>query len=189
MTRAASELRPIPGPEDPPARWTAVALPSYRHVPGLTPHPVNHPRGHSHGAGSPVAPPRGADLPDGWRRCEAYLLGVDLFNRAYFWEAHEAWEEVWHAAGHRSLPGRMAQGQIQVAAALLKRHMEVPAGARRLFEKAGRRFDAVERWLRSGGGRDSVYMGVDLPAWRDGIARYLEAEAAPFPFLRLVGPG
>ena len=27
-----------------------------------------------------------------------FLHGCDLFDRRYYWEAHEMWEEIWHAA-------------------------------------------------------------------------------------------
>ncbi|MET2831203.1 DUF309 domain-containing protein [Mesorhizobium shangrilense] len=28
----------------------------------------------------------------------AFRWGSDLFNHGYYWEAHEAWEPLWHAA-------------------------------------------------------------------------------------------
>ncbi|KQZ46730.1 hypothetical protein ASD54_21595 [Rhizobium sp. Root149] len=28
---------------------------------------------------------------------EEFLWGCDLFNHGYYWEAHEAWEGLWHA--------------------------------------------------------------------------------------------
>ncbi|TGQ49534.1 DUF309 domain-containing protein, partial [Mesorhizobium sp. M1C.F.Ca.ET.210.01.1.1] len=27
-----------------------------------------------------------------------FRWGIDLFNHGYYWEAHEAWEPLWHAA-------------------------------------------------------------------------------------------
>ncbi len=29
--------------------------------------------------------------------------GVDLFNHGYYWESHEEWESLWHAAGRRGV--------------------------------------------------------------------------------------
>lgn len=41
--------------------------------------------------------------------------GIDLFNRREYWEAHEAWEEVWQACPEESRI--FFQGIIQAAAA------------------------------------------------------------------------
>src|SRR5688572_29964828 len=65
------------------------SLPSYRFVPGLHPHPIRNPQGHSYGTARAQVHP--SWTPEGWPTLEAYLHGVDLFNRFYFWEAHEAW--------------------------------------------------------------------------------------------------
>jgi hypothetical protein len=40
-----------------------------------------------------------AFTPEDWRSCDLYLYGIDLFNHGYWWEAHEALEDVWLAAG------------------------------------------------------------------------------------------
>lgn len=46
-----------------------------------------------------------------------YLEGIDLFNDQKYWEAHEAWEEIWREAkGEEKL---FYQALIQAAAALL----------------------------------------------------------------------
>ena len=58
-----------------------------------------------------------------------WLYGVDLFNRFYFWEAHEAWEGLWAVAERHGAPSLLLQGLIQIAAALLKTHMGALAGA------------------------------------------------------------
>jgi len=121
-------------------------------------------------------------LPEAWSDCGEYRFGVDLFNRAFLWEAHEAWEVVWIGAGKQSVPARFVQGLIQVAAALLRAHVGTPAGARTLLIKATRRFESVERRLQSTGG--TRYMGVDLAAWRPSVWRYLES-GGDYPFLRL----
>ncbi len=46
---------------------------------------------------------------------EEYLAGIARFNAGEFWEAHEAWEEIWIAEGGDLRP--FYQGLIQVAAA------------------------------------------------------------------------
>jgi predicted metal-dependent hydrolase len=46
-----------------------------------------------------------------------YLAGIELFNARKYYEAHEAWEDIWRVSqGERKL---YLQGLIQAAAALL----------------------------------------------------------------------
>ena len=169
-------------------RFTSRPLPAYRHVPGLTPHPVNHPAGHSYGAAEIPIPPGSLELPEHWHDCEAYLYGVDLFNQAYFWEAHEAWEAIWHAVGHESIPGRFIQSLIQTSAALLKRHMEIDKGANRLLTKAFAKLDLVEDWMTETGRRSGAYMGLNVPPWRIRVRSFLDRRTSKFPFIRLESP-
>jgi len=51
-------------------------------------------------------------MPPPW---DALARGADLFNRALYWEAHEAWEELWLEL--EDAPKLFVQGLIQVAAA------------------------------------------------------------------------
>lgn len=174
---------PLAAPPDPPPRGTDVALPPYRHVPGLTPHPVKHPAGHLHGVPAPVGPTGCTSLPESWRDCTAYLYGADLFNHAYLWEAHEAWEAAWNAAGHETLPGLFLQGLVQVAAALLQHHRRILRGAAANLAKAERRLDEVQRAAPPG-----PYMGLDLAPWRAAVHDFLHGPDAPYPFVRLELP-
>jgi predicted metal-dependent hydrolase len=124
-------------------------FPPYQYVPGMNPHPVRDPRGHSH-EGSPPAPIRTPWEPSAWRELTDWLWGVDLFNGFFFWEAHEAWERLWIAQPRRSAPSLVLQGLIQLAAALLKLRTGSVAAAGRL-SKAGleklARAAATARWL------------------------------------------
>ena len=173
--------KPLEAPLGPPVRLTPVALPSYRYVPGVTPHPVTDPMGHSHGVREEVADLTGRVLPDDWRRVEEYLLGVDLFNRAFFWEAHESWEAVWHAAGKESVPGRFLQGMIQVSAALLQRHCGRLRGAGNLLAKAEDNLGPASIWMAEY--RAPTYMGVDLADWLPRVRGFIEGSSDDFPFL------
>ena len=130
--------------------------PRHAYVPGGAPHPTADPAGHSFGLPEPEA--SGLD-PARWRDNEAYLFGVDLFNRGYYWEAHEAWESVWHACNRTTAPGLFVQGLIQIAAALLRWHMGTERGAQKLYAE-GR--DKLE-WVRGEVGCD--WMGIDLDGW------------------------
>jgi hypothetical protein len=139
-----SSPRPIPRfvPEEP--------LPPYTHVPGVTPHPVSDPRGHSHGitAERPAAPD-----PQRWQSCRAYLRGVDLFNHGYFWEAHEVWEGLWHACGRTGVTADFFKGLIKLAAAGVKHLAGNPRGVR---SHACR---AAELWRRAG---HDLFLGLRL---------------------------
>ncbi|RKZ12896.1 hypothetical protein DRQ50_11275 [bacterium] len=114
-------------------RYTDRDLPAYRHVPGRTPHPTRDPEGHSYGMSEDTLP----DLNTAdWRECDHYLYGIDLFNAGYWWEAHEALEGLWHAAGVGTPASHVLQAVIQCAAAHLKTFTDRPNGARRLLEHA-----------------------------------------------------
>ena len=69
-----------------------------------------------------------------------FRQGIDLFNQGRFFEAHEAWEEIWRSTTPE--PKDLFQGLIQVAAALhqfLDLHRnEAP---RRTLAKARRRLE------------------------------------------------
>lgn len=63
-----------------------------------------------------------------------FVRGVDLFNARKFWEAHEAWEELWLAA--ESDVVQFLQGLIQLAAAYHHVQRGTLPGAVRLFDAA-----------------------------------------------------
>jgi predicted metal-dependent hydrolase len=74
-----------------------------------------------------------------------FLAGVAHFNAHEFWEAHEAWETIWLAAG--SDVEQFLQGLIQLAAAYHHVKRGTHRGAVRLFEAALRRLSAFPpRW-------------------------------------------
>ena len=116
-----------------PPRYTDRDLPPYRHVPGRTPHPISHPDGHSYGRAAP-APPSLEEAD--WETCVDYLYGVDLFNACFWWECHEAFEELWRAAGRETPTGHCLQALIQCAVAHLKAETGNLRGARQLLAKA-----------------------------------------------------
>lgn len=139
-----------PSPPDPSwPRYSSRPLPPYRFVPGLNPHPHRDPGGHSRA--EPPAP--GPWSPEDWRELDPYLYGVDLHNFAYWWEAHEAFEGLWHAAGRTSPHARFVQGLIHVSAASLNRHRGNRAAARRQARRG------IERLARQGG---RIFMGIEV---------------------------
>jgi uncharacterized protein len=167
-------MRSEPDTPDPTwPRYTRAPFPPYRFVPGRSPHPRRDPRGHGHGLPEPAASP--VD-PEGWAASEAYLRGVDLYNFAYWWEAHEAFEALWHGA--REDPQRgFFQALVQVSASELKRFMGAPDAARSIAARALPRLRAAP----------DFYMGFDIRRFE----RDFEARAAgerPSPALILLAP-
>jgi predicted metal-dependent hydrolase len=149
-----------------------VPLPPYAFVPGRTPHPVSDPAGHQYGV-EPQAPPP-LD-PERWRDSRAYLRGVDLFNHGYYWEAHEAWEGLWLAAGRAGPLADFLKGLIQLAAAGVKAREGLPRGVAGHAARAAELFGQTARSL---GG--ASYLGL-TPAELLAAARRVEQQAPAMP--------
>jgi len=128
-------------------------LPPYRFVPGLNPHPTEHPAGHSFGVEEQAA----YVPPERWRENRPYLYGIDLYHRSYFWEAHEAWESIWKLVERSSVEGRFLQGLILNTAAQIKIHLNKPRGAQTLSDRSY----ALLRSVYDNGERRQ-FMGLEL---------------------------
>jgi predicted metal-dependent hydrolase len=111
-----------------PPRYSARPLPPYSYVPGQQPHPNRDPAGHSFGHRPQPARPLSAS---DWMSNEEWLWAVDLFNQGFYWEAHEAWEGLWHAAGRQGPVAEFLKGLIKLAAAGVKAREGRPVGVRR----------------------------------------------------------
>ncbi len=155
-------------------RYTQEPLPPYRYLPfrpGM-PHPTRDPEGHSYGKEEEyLATFTGAD----WCTCQPYLYGVDLFNAGYWWEAHEAWEPVWLAAGRETEVGHFIQGLILLAAAQLKRFMAEERGAQLLTESALSHLSLVA----------DVYLGIKVEPLCKTAERCLQEGRGEYPSIRL----
>ncbi len=137
----------MPVPTPPPRYAPDIPLPPNAYVPGHgQPHPVNDPLGHLFN--SPELAPLPLDhLPDdpAFRRCALaallatdprWLHALDLFNEGFSWEAHEAWEQFWHALGRTTPEARVVQGLIHLAAAAVKIREGKPAGVTKHTQRA-----------------------------------------------------
>ena len=144
------------------------AFPPYAFIPGQNPHPTRDPEGHSYGEPEPAG---GYFPPEDWRTNEDYLFGIDLYNHGYLWEAHEAWEGLWHRAKGDEAQALHLQGLIQCAAACLKIPMGQPRGLARLSQLGT---EKLERVAASCGGS---FMGLDLDAFVTAVRSF--AESAP----------
>jgi hypothetical protein len=146
-------LSPIPAPlrHNLPLYAKELSFPAYRFVPGLCPHPIRDPKGHSYQSVPTQAHPFWT--PDQWTTLEAYLRGVDLFNRFYFWEAHEAWEALWTSHPAENDPARFIQGLINITASFLKLHMQETSASQKLWDSAS---------ARLGPFAEKTWMGIDV---------------------------
>jgi len=106
-------------------------LPAYRYLPGLLPHPIRSREGHMYGQQEPE--PNNAHL----------LWSIDLFNEAYYWEAHEAFELLWKNRLIGSTERALFQGIILSAASSIKWILGQDKPAIRLGEKAKTKMSLV----------------------------------------------
>jgi hypothetical protein len=93
---------------------------------------------------------------------ELLQLGIDLYNAGHYWNAHEAWEEVW-LESERGLRN-FYQGLIQVSAAFVHvTRNRYPGGVKLLAEGIAK----LERY-------PAEYMGLDLGSHVEGARRCRE---------------
>jgi hypothetical protein len=153
------------------ARYSTRPFPRYRYVPGRSPHPVRDPEGHSFGHGpAPLEYFSAAE----WQTCPEYLYGVDLFNHHYWWEAHEALEQCWVAAGRTTETGLFLQGLIQIAVACLKLEQVFTDVAQRMAAEGLEKFPS---------GREEM-LGVNIEKLRTDVRNHLH-NAGPAPVIML----
>ncbi len=162
-------------------RLSNVPFPAYRFVPGASPHPFRDPAGHSYGKPGEDFTREAEIARTDWRASPHFRYSVDLYNYAYWWEAHEGWEGLWRCYEMGDAYRFALQAFIQVSAAHLQRFMQHANGARALLKHARLHLDAA----RSAG---PTLFGVDLDRWwYDEVEPYFNAPYAhAFPFLRPV---
>jgi len=148
-------------------RLTAIPFPVYRFLPGRDPHPTASPQGHSYLAPGTEEPAVEWESAEAWEKCEAYRYGWDLCNHAYWWEAHEAWEGLWHEVDRGSLPHRFLQGLIQVTACHLKLRLGRADGVERLRESSRAYLASVIEEVK-----DAPYMGVRVRDFAASVDAY-----------------
>jgi uncharacterized protein len=126
-------------------------LPPYTYVPGGPwPHPNRAKDAASNRGTEPPADPADSRL---------FRRGIELFDAGYYWEAHEAWEVLWHAAGRRGATADVLRGLIKLAAAGIKVRERREPGVRTHARRAAECFGAARR---QGGVHQ---LGLDLDLW------------------------
>lgn len=103
--------------------------------------------------------------------------GIELFNRAEFFEAHESLEDVWRAAPLAEK--KFLQGLIQVAVALHHFRNGNRAGAQSVLRRA---FRNISLYPEGFGGIDSAGLLRSLAEWQRALD---EGTGAP-PLPRIV---
>lgn len=116
--------------------------------------------------------------PAQWRTSEAYLLGCDLYNHAYWWEAHEAWEGLWRVVPNPSRQRRFLQGLIQVSAASLKLRMGHLRGVRELLTRSR---GHLQPTLDQMSDDTTRYMGLAVRPWWQSVCVYFGFEESNEP--------
>lgn len=153
-------------------RYSARAFPSYCFLPGKTPHPRHHPLGHSFGLAEPL--PLHFDRDD-WSTSDDYLYAVDLYNFAYWWEAHEVFEGLWKIFGRMTQEGLFFQALIQLAAANLKHILGKEAAVQTLAHNGLDRLGKIPRF----------YMGIDIGSFAECLRMWLKVRSQPYVRIRL----
>ncbi len=175
-------------------RYSTAPFPSYRFIPGKSPHPTAHPDGHSYRPAGTPEPHVDLPRPEDWAASDTYLLATDLYNHGYWWEAHETWEALWQVSDKGGVQGRFLQGLIQLAACHLKWHMGHLDGVARLRESSLKYLRAAQS-----DGSAGEYMGLEVTNlctaveiyYADQRQRYPiggQHDPAAYPYLRL-NPG
>lgn len=151
-------------------RYGSRPLPAQRYLPGRTPRPL----------ALEAAPRRAAHAfdPAAWWTCKDFLEGIDLWNHRFFWEAHEAWEEPWRAAGRDTALGRFLQGLILLAAGALKHELGAPGPARRLAARGARLLGEAR----------PPQPPFDAPAFAAAALAWVDGARSTPPLLRLEPP-
>ncbi len=90
-----------------------------------------------------------------------FLRGVDLFNRAKFFDAHEVLEDIWRAAP--LIEKKFLQGIIQVAVALYHHGNGNSAGARSVLRRA---FRNLSRYPEGFGGIRLAELLSSISDWQ-----------------------
>ena len=96
-----------------------------------------------------------------------FSRGIDLFNRAHFFDAHEVLEDVWRPLPRDRPLRRHLQGMVQLAVAFHHQSKGNHVGARSVLERA----------MRNISGADSSFPELDLDRLRAQLEiwqRYLD---------------
>jgi len=90
-----------------------------------------------------------------------HRIAIELFNDGFFFESHEAWEEIWQT--NNTADRNFYQGLIQLAAVLVHSTNKNLKGMQRLKTMA---FEKLEKYPR-------IHVDLDLGKLMDDFTQYL----------------
>ena len=96
-----------------------------------------------------------------WVTDPAAMFAADLFDHRFFWEAHEAWEAMWHECPKPSVDRDVLQSLIQTAAALLQFHLGANRSAALLLARARSRMAQTDVSRHQGIDIDGLFHDTD----------------------------
>lgn len=104
---------------------------------------------------------------------QEFERGLDLFNRARFFDAHEVLEDVWRALPPTSATKKHLQGLVQLAVAFHHESRGNLRGARSVLERA----------LRNLNGAETSFPALELEQLRRDLTHWQQhlSGAAPRP--------
>lgn len=113
-------------------------------------------------------------LRDRWR------YGLDLFNSARFFDAHEVLEDLWRDAPRHGAFRQHLQGLVQLAVAFHHQSTGNWEGARSVLERAVRNLNGAEESFPE---LDLENLRVSLARWRDYLVKASPKGAGALPEL------
>jgi uncharacterized protein len=139
--------------------FSDAPLPAYTYVPGGPwPHPKRVLEEQATG-GSACGNDHSGTQGSWWQA--RFRRAAELFNAGYYWEAHEVWEELWHAEGRRGPTAEVLKGLIKLAAAGVKVREGRENGVRTHCRRAAESFAAAA------GQGGPCQLGQNLELWAD----------------------
>ena len=102
--------------------------------------------------------------------------GIDLFNRAHFYDAHEVLEDVWRPSPRGSDLRRHLQGLVQLAVALHHESRGNFVGARSVLDRGLRNLEGAEDSFPE---LDLARLRTELADWQRHLASTSLAGASP----------
>ena len=107
---------------------------------------------------------------------------MDLFNHGCYWEAHEAWEDLWLPLENEDPLRIFTQGLIQASAALLKIRLQQPRPANSIWSRGKSRLLMIDSQQE-----ESLYRGVHIQNFCHEIDQIIGSENPHFfsPLIQL----
>lgn len=97
------------------------------------------------------------------RQSPVYITGFKFFEAAYFWEAHEAWEALWHYK--QAQQRQLLKALIQISALGIKAQQGQHRPAQRLYRSAVKLLEQIRKRKTEVGGLSIELCLQELQQW------------------------